>query len=165
MTKFRVSICSILLLVAVADSAKECFQCLGGTADCVELKKVQCSTENAIVTARQMSPIYPDAVAKAPESSNFYCAEASYSVFVEGENPNLPQIPEWPDFPANTQLVYKVKGCIFEPTGNICEKSVQANGQFSCRYCSSDNCNSAFAFGSSFLVLIACLMFTRLFNN
>lgn len=165
MTMLRVSICSILLLVAVADSAKECFQCYGGTAECAEMKKVQCSTDNAMVTAVRMSPIYPDAVALAPESSNFYCAEASYSVFVEGENPNLPQIPDWPDFPANTQLMFKVKGCIFEPTGNICEKSVQANGQFSCRYCSSDNCNSALTFGSSLLVLMGCLMLTRLFSN
>lgn len=165
MVKFLVSICSILLLVAVADSATECYQCYGRSSDCAEPKKVQCDHLSAGTTAYQMLPIYPDAVTMTPESDSYYCAEASYSVFVEGENPNLPDVPGWPDFPANTEVVLKVKGCIFEPTGNICKNSTKANGLFSCRYCSSDNCNSAFTIGSSFVVLMACLMLSQFFRN
>ncbi|XP_039433767.1 uncharacterized protein LOC120416155 [Culex pipiens pallens] len=167
MSKNQVLGCSfaILLLVSLADSAKECIQCFGGTADCVGLNKVQCTRENAAVTAYRMSHIFPDAQALTPASDSYYCAEASYSVFVSGENPNLPQIPEFPEFPENTQVVFKVKGCIFAPIGNLCDKNVDVNGQFSCRYCSPDNCNSAFSLGCSLLVLIGCLIFTRFLSN
>uniref|UniRef100_A0A1Q3FME1 Putative salivary secreted peptide n=1 Tax=Culex tarsalis TaxID=7177 RepID=A0A1Q3FME1_CULTA len=163
----KVLVCSILvlLLVSFADSAKECFQCFGGPADCDAMVKVQCSRENATQTALQMSPIYPDVITMAPESDSYYCAEASYSVFISDENPNLPEVPGFPAFEANTKVVYKVKGCIFEPTGNICKNTKPVNGEFSCRYCSSDNCNSAFSLASSLLVLISCLMLTRIFSN